>query len=494
MAFGMGVVRGMAITLRHFFDTYTVGQNKQPSAAGDVPARAEATVAGKIPAGMPTELGGIFTSQYPEQKLPVPERFRYIPFLLYEDDGQGERAAFDGIRCTACGICAKVCPPQCIWIVQGKGDDGRPRPVATEFFIDASICMSCGFCAEYCPFDAIKMDHDYELAAYDRTTHHIYDKKKLSKEFRYWQTIAPNRVWSEAEARGHWEHKDVEKLAKKAGVTLPPPTEENMYRATTVLPEDKKAAPAAGAAPALAAPAAAPAAAPTGLTGDPFVDMANEALPLPFRAKAAVEGRQMIDAKTYKPKPNDRKAIAAVQKLAKDQNTTIEDLAAQATGTPVLQAVPAVAAPAPTAAPAAAPAPVVAAPAADNEIWLAKELETRSKNKEVKLTGDDRKRISRAKAAAAEAGLDWENLPAPGSVQVSVPAPTPAAPAEAAPAPSAAPAPPAAAGGVNEEIQAAKLLETKGKNKEIKLTGEDRKRISAAKKAAQEAGIDWDSL
>lgn len=482
--YGLGLLKGLGITIKHFFDSYT---EEIRWLGSRYTTQTFALRQGK-------ESKGVFTVEYPDEKIAVPERFRFVPFLVVNNYDDPYAPGDDW--CTSCGICAKVCPPQCIWIVRGTDPEtGRPKPQPEAFYIDIDICMNCGYCAEYCPFDAIKMDHDYELAAYDRTTHHIYDKKKLSKEFRYWQTIAPNRVWSEAEARGHWEHKDVEKLAKKAGVTLPPPTEENMYRATTVLPEDKKAAPAAGAAPALAAPAAAPAAAPTGLTGDPFVDMANEALPLPFRAKAAVEGRQMIDAKTYKPKPNDRKAIAAVQKLAKDQNTTIEDLAAQATGTPVLQAVPAVAAPAPTAAPAAAPAPVVAAPAADNEIWLAKELETRSKNKEVKLTGDDRKRISRAKAAAAEAGLDWENLPAPGSVQVSVPAPTPAAPAEAAPAPAAAAAPPpAAAGGVNEEIQAAKLLETKGKNKEIKLTGEDRKRISAAKKAAQEAGIDWDSL
>lgn len=191
MAFGSGVVRGMWITLRHFFETFTVGQNRQPSAAGNVPAAAEATVADKLPAGMPTELGGIFTSQYPDQRLPVPERFRYIPFLLYEDDPADERAAFDGLRCTACGICAKVCPPQCIWIVQGKGDDGRPRPVATEFYIDASICMSCGFCAEYCPFDAIKMDHDYEISSYERHESWVFDIHELSKPVAYHAAIHP---------------------------------------------------------------------------------------------------------------------------------------------------------------------------------------------------------------------------------------------------------------------------------------------------------------
>jgi len=199
MAFGTGVARGMWITFRHFLETYTVGQNKQPAAAGNLPAAAEATVGDKMPAGMPTELGGIFTLQYPEQKLPVPERFRYIPFLLYEEEPTSERAQFDGIRCTACGICAKVCPPQCIWIVQGKGDDGRPRPVATEFYIDASICMSCGFCSEYCPFDAIKMDHDYEFSSYERHESWVFDIQELLHPVAYHAAIHPTDYAREVE-------------------------------------------------------------------------------------------------------------------------------------------------------------------------------------------------------------------------------------------------------------------------------------------------------
>lgn len=487
--YGVGLLKGLGITLKHFVDAYTedirwwMGQRYS--------TQTFALRQGK-------DAKGVFTVEYPDEKLAVPERFRFVPFLVVNNYDDPFAPGDDW--CTSCGICAKVCPPQCIWIVRGTDPvTGRPKPQPEAFYIDIDICMNCGYCAEYCPFDAIKMDHDYELASYDRTTHHIYDKKKLSKEFRYWDNIAPSRVWDEAQARGHWEHKDVEKLAKRAGVTLPPPTAENMWRATTVLPTEQQAAPAA--AVAAGAPAiAAPVAAPTGLTGNPFVDMANEALPLPFRAKATLEGRQQIDAKTYKPSSNDRKAISAVQKLAKEQGTTIEELAAQATGTPVLQAVAAPAAPVATA-PAATPAPSAApaAPAGDNEIWLAKDLETKGKNKEIKLTGDDRKRISRAKAAATEAGLDWDNLPEMGSVSVAVPAPEPvaAAPAvEAAPvAEAVAPAPVASSsGGADGEIRAAKELETKGKNKEIKLTGEDRKRISAAKKAALDAGIDWDSI
>lgn len=199
MAYGLGVLRGMGYTLRHFFDSFIVGHNEQPAAAGDLPhAFGERA---KWEPGMPTQVGGLFTVQYPEEKLPLPERFRFIPFLVYDEEPDAERAAFDGIRCTACGICAKVCPPQCIWMVQGKGDDGRPRPVATEFYIDASICMSCGLCAEYCPFDAIKMDHDYELASYDRMKNNIHDMERLLKPASYYAEIRPTYYAQEEQAK-----------------------------------------------------------------------------------------------------------------------------------------------------------------------------------------------------------------------------------------------------------------------------------------------------
>ena len=106
-----------------------------------------------------------------------------------------------------------------------------PEPEA--FFIDIDICMNCGFCAEFCPFDAIKMDHDYELSSYDRTSQHIYDKEKLSKEFRYWRTIAPTTAYEEMEARGGWEHTDVIKARKKA--------EQAAAKAAQVVEERKEA-------------------------------------------------------------------------------------------------------------------------------------------------------------------------------------------------------------------------------------------------------------
>ncbi len=203
--YGQGLLRGLGVTLKHFFETYLddvkygFQRNLNPE---DFPAR-------QGPGAR-----GIFTVEYPDEKIAVPERFRFIPFLVVNNYDDPERPGMDW--CTSCGICAKVCPPQCIWIVRSSDPEtGRPVTEPEAFYIDIDICMNCGLCAEFCPFDAIKMDHDYELAGYERTGSHIYDKKKLSKEFRYWKSIAPTTAEQEATARGGWEHKDIIKQKAK---------------------------------------------------------------------------------------------------------------------------------------------------------------------------------------------------------------------------------------------------------------------------------------
>ena len=203
--YGSGIVRCLGVTLRHFVNTYI--EDIKWGFRRHIPDEA-------FPLRQGLEARGIFTVEYPDEKLAVPERFRFIPFLVIENHDSPERPGWDW--CTSCGICAKVCPPQCIWIVRGTNPEtGRPVPEPVEFYIDIDICMNCGYCAEYCPFDAIKMDHDYQLASYDRTSAHIYNKQQLSKEFRYWREIAPTRAEEEANARGGWEHKDVIKQREK---------------------------------------------------------------------------------------------------------------------------------------------------------------------------------------------------------------------------------------------------------------------------------------
>lgn len=213
--YGMGILKGLSVTIKHFVKTYVDDiryLGNKLTKESDFQNRQSLNPA------------GIYTVQYPEEKIAVPERFRFIPFLVTEEPDHPERPGEDW--CTSCGICSKVCPPQCIWIVRGEDPvTKRPIPQPEAFFIDIDICMNCGFCAEFCPFDAIKMDHDYEMASYDRTGNHIFDKQRLSKPFSYWQTLAPTTVQEEADARGGWEHSDVMKTMKKAGRTPTPPAE-----------------------------------------------------------------------------------------------------------------------------------------------------------------------------------------------------------------------------------------------------------------------------
>ncbi|HZW04730.1 MAG TPA: 4Fe-4S binding protein, partial [Anaerolineaceae bacterium] len=187
------------VTLRHFLDTYLedlrIGKKRYRTEEGIEMRRS-------------VDTKGIFTVQYPEEKLPVPEEFRYLPFLLYEEGENGEK----DYRCTSCGICAKVCPPQCIWIERSTDPvTGKPVPAPKEFYIDVDICMNCGYCAEYCPFDAIKMDHVYEIATFDRFQENIYNKERLGRPVSYYAEIRPTNYEREEKAR---REKEAAKAAK----------------------------------------------------------------------------------------------------------------------------------------------------------------------------------------------------------------------------------------------------------------------------------------
>ena len=186
---GIGLLKGLGVTLKHLIDSYVDDwkwRGKRYFTKEGIEHRRSADVK------------GIFTIQYPEEKLPVPENFRFVPFLVYDELEDGTQKQ----RCTACGICAKVCPTQCIWIVRAKDPKtGRPKSEPEAFYIDVDICMNCGLCAEFCPFDSIKMDHDYELATYDRFQDNIFDLSKLSKPASYYAQIHPTDYAREEEAR-----------------------------------------------------------------------------------------------------------------------------------------------------------------------------------------------------------------------------------------------------------------------------------------------------
>ena len=188
--YGLGLIKGLGVTFTRYWNTYWEDITYFVSRKGKRYNSPEG-----IAHRSSKDARGIFTVQYPEEKLPVPEEFRYIPFLVYEEGTNGEK----NIRCTSCGICSKVCPPQCIWIVRTTDPaTGRPLPAPAEFTIDADICMNCGFCAEFCPFDAIKMDHDYEISSQKRN---VMNKEKLMKPLSYYAGIRPLNYTREETAR-----------------------------------------------------------------------------------------------------------------------------------------------------------------------------------------------------------------------------------------------------------------------------------------------------
>jgi NADH-quinone oxidoreductase subunit I len=152
------------------------------------------------------------TVEYPEERLPLPEASRNFPFLVY--DGQDWEK---GLRCVACQICEKECPPKCIFIEKSKDKKpdytGKPQIYPVKFDIDISVCMSCQICVEVCPFEAIKMDNEYELSTDDRFGGLLLDRKELAKPNEYYHKIHPTEA-AEVDARLAAEKSKAEAKAK----------------------------------------------------------------------------------------------------------------------------------------------------------------------------------------------------------------------------------------------------------------------------------------
>src|SRR6266446_4040215 len=156
---GTGILKGMAVTARNFVGSYFDKER-------------------------------LITVQYPEERNPLPENYRNFPFLVY--DGADRNA---GLRCVACKICEKECPPQCIYIIKSEDKKpdymGKPQFYPKVFDIDISVCMSCQICVEVCPFEAIKMDKEFELSCRERFDALLLRKSDLAKSNEYYHSICP---------------------------------------------------------------------------------------------------------------------------------------------------------------------------------------------------------------------------------------------------------------------------------------------------------------
>jgi NADH-quinone oxidoreductase subunit I len=132
------VLKGMAVTLKHFF--------KRP-----------------------------VTLKYPEQTRENSEVYRGRHVLKRDENGAE--------RCTACGLCAVSCPAEAITMIadeRQKGEEGKYREekYAAVYEINMLRCIFCGLCEEACPKQAIFLTKEILPSDYEREDF-IWGKDRL---------------------------------------------------------------------------------------------------------------------------------------------------------------------------------------------------------------------------------------------------------------------------------------------------------------------------
>lgn len=96
------------------------------------------------------------TYEYPDEPLPLPDRFRGIQ-------------KFNPEKCIVCNQCMNICPTGCINLVGKKHPDPTKKgKVIDTYDINFELCILCDLCTEVCPTEAIVMTNNFELAEYSR--------------------------------------------------------------------------------------------------------------------------------------------------------------------------------------------------------------------------------------------------------------------------------------------------------------------------------------
>lgn len=117
--FGEGLIKGLGITLKHFFG-----------------------------------FGHRVTQEYPEVCPELPPRSKGSFRLIVP-------------KCISCGMCKNVCPNNVISLDSAK-DEATNKKKLTSYNMMVERCIYCGFCVETCPTKALVWTPKFENAVYRR--------------------------------------------------------------------------------------------------------------------------------------------------------------------------------------------------------------------------------------------------------------------------------------------------------------------------------------
>ncbi len=139
------------------------------------------------------------TVQYPDERLPIPNRYRGIHYLEQE-------------KCIDCLACARACPIDCIEmdaVRHGKELEW------ISFTLDYQKCMFCELCVYPCPKDCIHMGTEFAFVSYDRSefVHDLLSYRGMSRDAKARMIEAEQKKKAKEEAK---KAKEAAQAAEKA--------------------------------------------------------------------------------------------------------------------------------------------------------------------------------------------------------------------------------------------------------------------------------------